>query len=599
MLLDDPQAKGGPSTVTGPQTSALGAFGSALSQGLADTSLGALGRWSDASGYKDDQVIPDEDSYYGTPFSRPGGFQKGMTVAMAKASAAKYDDEQAALKQAGHPVASVAGGIVGGLADPLYYIPYLDALAPALKAAEIAKRGEVLGNAAVQSINAMGATVLSQPLRYAAAASNGQDYDLRDAAISVAYAGLGGGFFGGLDGAMNLRYNQKVAGILKALDDVNAGKPIDTAGVVSPQAQRAVQWRESIGQGQVPDGVDAETMDPQSMRALGIAKTLDAERTPDETAFMDSYKKDGGVSYTQAKLDEELAKPAEYQEGLSDERRSDAAQRKAIEDMTPQEKDVEIERLRKAAATDELTGLPNKASFAADEAAGNLQASRVHMDLDNFKKVNDTKGHQAGDLFLQKAGPLLKDAFERVGGKVYRTGGDEFTGTAPSHALADKAMAEVRANLKATKITVELPDGSRQVMTDAGVSYGKGATRNEAEAALQADKRRAGKGEARFTGEAGSDAESLSADAAGRREIPVGGNPSTVAYLRAQLAALQHSTPDWSPIKPPGEPPPIPPSTRELSASEQKHLDDANEFADKNEGLARALKVAGGCYLGE
>ena len=70
---------------------------------------------------------------------------------------------------------------------------------------------------------------------------------------------------------------------------------------------------------------------------------------------------------------------------------------------------------RRLAGTDDLTELPNRRRFMAltDEAIAASQASGrglavLMLDLDNFKQLNDTLGHHAGDELLRKIGPRLQ-----------------------------------------------------------------------------------------------------------------------------------------------------------------------------------------------
>ena len=90
-----------------------------------------------------------------------------------------------------------------------------------------------------------------------------------------------------------------------------------------------------------------------------------------------------------------------------------------------------IEELKKKAEHDQLTGLMNKVSFG--EVVGTYLESKsetvihvfVMMDMDNFKKVNDTLGHGEGDVVLAKSAKL----FTRMLGAdsvIGRVGGDEF-----------------------------------------------------------------------------------------------------------------------------------------------------------------------------
>lgn len=88
-------------------------------------------------------------------------------------------------------------------------------------------------------------------------------------------------------------------------------------------------------------------------------------------------------------------------------------------------------RLERQAMTDSLTGLANRAHFiaAVDQAvAGSLDRSQfaiLLIDLDEFKRVNDTAGHDAGDALLCAVAGRLRHAL-RPGDLVARMGGDEF-----------------------------------------------------------------------------------------------------------------------------------------------------------------------------
>ena len=87
--------------------------------------------------------------------------------------------------------------------------------------------------------------------------------------------------------------------------------------------------------------------------------------------------------------------------------------------------------LRERAASDPLTGLGHHASFhaALEEGCGRSERrgtlALLVFDLDGFKRVNDTRGHQAGDHMLRRAASSLREAL-RSGEILYRIGGDEF-----------------------------------------------------------------------------------------------------------------------------------------------------------------------------
>jgi diguanylate cyclase (GGDEF)-like protein/PAS domain S-box-containing protein len=85
--------------------------------------------------------------------------------------------------------------------------------------------------------------------------------------------------------------------------------------------------------------------------------------------------------------------------------------------------------LRKLANTDTLTGLPNRAYFQANQqklVSSKIPHALLVFDLDNFKKVNDSLGHEVGDVLLCKVAERIKN-LGRNQDTVYRLGGDEFS----------------------------------------------------------------------------------------------------------------------------------------------------------------------------
>ena len=90
------------------------------------------------------------------------------------------------------------------------------------------------------------------------------------------------------------------------------------------------------------------------------------------------------------------------------------------------------EQLKQAAVHDALTGLPNRNSLAARLEHALLRVNRagdrlalLFIDLDRFKKVNDTLGHAAGDEVLRQAAARIRACVREVD-TVARLGGDEF-----------------------------------------------------------------------------------------------------------------------------------------------------------------------------
>ena len=107
-----------------------------------------------------------------------------------------------------------------------------------------------------------------------------------------------------------------------------------------------------------------------------------------------------------------------------------------ISDVTQRKQDEE--RIRYQANYDSLTGLPNRSLFLdrLGQAMANTQRTDrklglMFIDLDGFKLVNDTLGHDLGDYLLKEAAVRLADCV-RSGDTVARLGGDEFTVIMPN-----------------------------------------------------------------------------------------------------------------------------------------------------------------------
>jgi diguanylate cyclase (GGDEF)-like protein len=105
------------------------------------------------------------------------------------------------------------------------------------------------------------------------------------------------------------------------------------------------------------------------------------------------------------------------------------------------------EQLRHQAHHDLLTGLPNRSSLISnlESALAGLNPqpfALLLLDLDRFKEVNDTFGHQSGDLLLREIGPRLRGVL-RDSDVLARLGGDEFALLLPAtHAAGGVAVAE-------------------------------------------------------------------------------------------------------------------------------------------------------------
>jgi diguanylate cyclase (GGDEF)-like protein/PAS domain S-box-containing protein len=115
------------------------------------------------------------------------------------------------------------------------------------------------------------------------------------------------------------------------------------------------------------------------------------------------------------------------------------------------------QRLDQMAHHDQLTGLPNRhflASFLpraiAEAKAAGCMLGVIFLDLDHFKHINDTRGHDTGDLLLQEVARRLRDCV-RQSDVVVRMGGDEFVVVLRSlanHAEATNSATRIVDSLK-------------------------------------------------------------------------------------------------------------------------------------------------------
>ncbi|WP_457601016.1 diguanylate cyclase [Hydrogenivirga sp.] len=124
----------------------------------------------------------------------------------------------------------------------------------------------------------------------------------------------------------------------------------------------------------------------------------------------------------------------------------------------------ELRRVKEEANIDPLTGLRNRRSFERtlseffrDFKKFGYPFSVIMLDLDNFKSINDTYGHIAGDKVLKEIGNILRN-YLRAKDVPARTGGEEFTIILPGITKEEALMVAERLRKVIANYTIEYED---------------------------------------------------------------------------------------------------------------------------------------------
>jgi diguanylate cyclase (GGDEF)-like protein/PAS domain S-box-containing protein len=136
------------------------------------------------------------------------------------------------------------------------------------------------------------------------------------------------------------------------------------------------------------------------------------------------------------------------------------------------------ERLAELSQMDDLTGLGNRALFRHRLSHALLRAGRLEsevavmfIDIDRFKAVNDTLGHQAGDQLLQAIAKLLQSSV-RAADTVARWGGDEFAVLVEDVGSANEAAVALERIFGALAVPVVIDGTELRISASIGVALG-------------------------------------------------------------------------------------------------------------------------------
>mgnify|MGYP000055238995 FL=1 len=165
------------------------------------------------------------------------------------------------------------------------------------------------------------------------------------------------------------------------------------------------------------------------------------------------------------------------------EHKSDAEERRYLKTVADTmavviERKTDEQALIQLAHHDELTGLPNRTLFydrleqiIARSHRHKEKFSLLFLDLDHFKEINDTLGHDAGDLVLKEASTRLLGCVKRKTDMVARMGGDEFTIILPSLNAEQEAKFIAEKVIKAISLPFELEGQEYTLGCSIGIAF--------------------------------------------------------------------------------------------------------------------------------
>ena len=228
-----------------------------------------------------------------------------------------------------------------------------------------------------------------------------------------------------------------------------------------------------------PDLILLDVMMPE-ISGIEVARQIKAnKRLPFIPIIMQTAldSTEDKVEGLEAGADDYITKPIDFAELKA--RLNSMLRIKRLQDAL-EEREKELlevnERLRHMSQTDALTGLDNRRHLneRIDEMFAHAQRldepfSLVMCDLDKFKSVNDTYGHQAGDEVLKQLANILREEAREID-RVGRYGGEEFMLLLPGTVLDQAVTFAERVRKRIEDNTFTFPGGTLTRTASFGVS---------------------------------------------------------------------------------------------------------------------------------
>lgn len=153
---------------------------------------------------------------------------------------------------------------------------------------------------------------------------------------------------------------------------------------------------------------------------------------------------------------------------------------------------AEIKHLRERNDLDGLTSLKNAQAFEAilasewnRHARTDASLALLFIDVDNFKAVNDTHDHLAGNVVLKAIADQLQRSVRRAGSVVARFGGDEFVALLPTSTLDDAVIVAELMRAGVEKMPITIGKVNIPVTISVGVAAAKATSHHDRARLLQ------------------------------------------------------------------------------------------------------------------
>lgn len=187
---------------------------------------------------------------------------------------------------------------------------------------------------------------------------------------------------------------------------------------------------------------EAVFVDREALRELGLEERLSQSDLPNEV--IEAIRVNGDLTkYLAGRYTQAMAERDRLKAELFDLKQQYAEMEEIYQQqITSLEEQIEL---------DGLTGALNRRSFDRRFPAKASEADRhpetyfslAMLDIDHFKQINDTYGHQGGDYVLQKFAEVIMDR-KRAEDMLYRYGGEEFVIIMPQTSLEQAELAAER-----------------------------------------------------------------------------------------------------------------------------------------------------------